>query len=341
MSTSVVSIPERLNLANLPTPIEPLQHLSGQYGKPLYIKRDDYTGTEVSGNKIRKLEFAIAEALALGAKTLITCGGLQSNHARATAAAARKLGLDVHLVLRSEASPEPEGNYLLDILLGAKITLLAPDVFSARHTEVMSELKAKYDAAGTPAYILPIGASNGIGNFGYCHAFEEILAQERSLGITFDTIVCTVGSGGTYGGLFLGNLLSGQNRKIVGINISATADYFQTEIARIVNDSLGMLDMPQSVTPEAIHIIDGYAGLGYALSQPEEIDFIRSIAMKEGIILDPVYTGKAFRGLVTELEKGTFSDAQHILFIHTGGMMGFVPNYLKLLPDSAQNPDLL
>lgn len=341
MSTAVVTIPERLNLANLPTPIEPLAHLTAQYNKPLFVKRDDYTGTEVSGNKIRKLEYAIAEAMTLGAKTLITCGGLQSNHARATAAAARKLGLDVHLVLRSNDQPEPEGNYLLDVLLGAKITLLEPDAFAMQHTQVMNDLKAAYDAAGTPAYILPIGASNGIGNFGYCHAFEEILAQEHKLGITFDTIVCTVGSGGTYGGLFLGNLLSGQDRNIVGINISATAAHFQAEIAHIVNDSLAMLDMPQSVTPDAIHIIDGYAGLGYALSQPEEIDFIRRIAMKEGIILDPVYTGKAFRGLITELEKGTFADAKNILFIHTGGMMGFVPNYLKLLPDSAHNPDLL
>lgn len=341
MSTAVNTIPSRLNLANLPTPIEALQHLSTQYGKSLYMKRDDYTGTELSGNKIRKLEFAIADALAQGAKVLITCGGLQSNHARATAATARKLGLDVHLVLRSETTPEPEGNYLLDILLGAKITFLTSEDFSQRHTQVMSELKAKYDAAGTPAYILPIGASNGIGNFGYCHAFEEILAQERNLGIHFDTIVCTVGSGGTYGGLFLGNMLSGQNRNIVGINISATAEYFQTEIARIVNNSLELLEMPPSVTPEAIRIIDGYAGLGYALSQPEEIDFIRSIAMKEGIILDPVYTGKAFRGLITELEKGTLSDAQNILFIHTGGMLGFVPNYMKLLSDMVPNPDLL
>ncbi len=330
MSHSIATLPERLTLANLPTPIEHLSRVSEQLHKTLYIKRDDYTGTEVSGNKIRKLEFAIAEAIESGAKTLITCGGLQSNHARATAAAARKLGLDVHLVLRSDPEPEKEGNYLLDSLLGAKITLMPAVDFNSHHMQVMASLKAEYDAEGCPAYILPIGASNGIGTFGYCHAFEEILAQERTLGITFDTIVCTVGSGGTYGGLFLGNLLSGQDRQIVGINISATADYFQTEIARIVNESLGLLDLLPSVEAEDIHIVDGYAGLGYALSQPEEIEFIREFAKTEGIILDPVYTGKAFRGLVSEIEKGRFATSKNILFIHTGGLMGFVPSYMNL-----------
>lgn len=330
MPHAIATLPERLALANLPTPIEPLKRLSEQFNTSLYLKRDDYTGTEVSGNKIRKLEFAIAEAMAKGAKTLITCGGLQSNHARATAAAARKLGLDVHLVLRSDPEPEPQGNFLIDALLGAKITLMSPVEFNSHHTQVMASLKAEYDAEGSPAYILPIGASNGIGTFGYCHAFEEILAQERTLGITFDTIVCTVGSGGTYGGLFLGNLLSGLDRQIIGINISATADYFQTEIARIVNESLGLLELQPSVLAEEIQIIDGYAGLGYALSQPEEIDFIREIAKTEGVVFDPVYTGKAFRGLISEIEKGRFATSKNILFIHTGGLMGFVPSYLRL-----------
>lgn len=321
---------KRISLANLPTPIKKLDRLSDQLGQNVYIKRDDLTGIELSGNKVRKLEYAIAEAISLGAKVLITCGGIQSNHARATVAAARQLGLDVHLVLSSNPDPVLEGNYLLDTIYGAEITLLPPDEFPHQHTHVMNELKTQYDANGTPAYILPIGASNGIGNFGYCNAFAEILEQEKTIGITFDTIVCTVGSGGTYGGLFLGNYIYKANRNVTGINISANAAYFQAVIATLVTDSLKILHQKNVISPEAIQIIDGYAGLGYAMSQKMEIDFIRNFAQSEGIILDPVYTGKAMRGLVKEIEKGTFKDSKHILFIHTGGLLGFVPHYATL-----------
>ncbi len=325
--TPIKNIPNRVPLAHLPTPIEKMERLSATLKTNLYLKRDDYTGSEVSGNKIRKLEYAICEALSLGAKTLITCGGIQSNHARATVAAARKLGLGVHLVLRSEPNPLIEGNYLMNQLMGAKITLLPADVFASEYEQVMEKLKSEYDALGTPAYILPIGASNGIGNFGYYHAFEEILDQEKALGLTFDTIVCTVGSGGTYGGLFLGNYLSESNRQIIGFNISSTAEAFKDDISKIVNESLRRLELPETAKTSDIAIIDGYAGLGYALSTKEEMAFIMEIAQSEGLILDPVYTGKAFRGLIREIEKGQFNASQNILFIHTGGLMGFVPKY--------------
>lgn len=322
---------KRIELANLPTPIMKLNRLSTGLHHNIYMKRDDMTGTELSGNKVRKLEYAISEALTLGAKVLITCGGIQSNHARATVAAARMLGLEVHLVLRSEASPTVEGNFLLDTLYGAKISLLSPSEFEDNYLALMDQLKAQYDEKGTPAYILPIGASNGIGNFGYCNAFSEILNQEKALGLTFDTIVCTVGSGGTYGGLYLGNLIHGAHRRIVGVNISADAPYFQKVISEIVMDSLKILDQNTVISPESVEILDGYAGLGYALSQRHEIDFIKDFAQKEGIILDPVYTGKAMRGLVKEIEKGTFESSKNILFIHTGGLLGFVPHYLEVL----------
>lgn len=326
---------KRVELAHLPTPVIKLKRLSNQLNQSIYMKRDDMTGTELSGNKVRKLEYALSEALSLGAKVVITCGSIQSNHARATAAAARSLGLDVHLVLASGNDPVLEGNYLLDRIFGAEITLLSPDDFS-RHGQVMTDLKEKYDAQGTPAYILPLGASNAIGNFGYCHAFSEILAQEKATGLTFDTIVCTVGSGGTYAGLFLGNYLYASKRKIIGINISADAPYFQKIIAKSVTESLHMLNQEKIIPPEAITIIDGYAGRGYALSQKEEIEFICDFAKKEGILLDPVYTGKAMRGLVAEIEKGTLKDSQNILFIHTGGMLGFVPHYLTDLSSASQ-----
>ncbi len=322
---------KRIELANLPTPIMKLNRLSDELQHNIYMKRDDMTGTELSGNKVRKLEYAISEALSLGAKVLITCGGIQSNHARATVAAARLLGLEVHLVLRSEPNPKVEGNYLLNTLLGAKITLLPPSEFDNSYLDIMNDLKAQYDASGDTAYILPMGASNGIGNFGYCHAFAEILEQEKTLGLTFDTIVCTVGSGGTYGGLYLGNHIYSAHRRIVGVNISADAPYFQKVISEIVIDSLKMLNQNRVISPESIEILHGYGGLGYALSQKNEIDFIREFAQKEGVILDPVYTGKAMRGLVSEIEKGAFNDSKNILFIHTGGLSGFVPHYLDLL----------
>lgn len=320
---------KRIELANLPTPIAKLNRLSTELQQNVYIKRDDMTGTELSGNKVRKLEYALSEALSLESKVLITCGGIQSNHARATVAAARMLGLNVHLVLRSEPNPSLEGNYLLNTLYGAEITLLSPKDFEENYVAKMNALKAEYDQKGLPAYILPIGASNGIGNFGYCNAFAEILEQEKALGLTFDTIVCTAGSGGTYGGLFLGNHLYKANKKIIGVNISADAPYFQNVISEIVTDSLKILHQDTVISPDEIQILDGYAGLGYALSQPHEIDFIKAFAQKEGIILDPVYTGKAMRGLVSEIEKGTFNGSENILFIHTGGLLGFVPHYLE------------
>lgn len=322
---------KRIELANLPTPIAKLNRLSEELQQNIYIKRDDMTGVELSGNKVRKLEYALSEALSQGAKVLITCGGIQSNHARATVAAARMLGLKVHLVLRSEPNPKIEGNYFLDTLYGAEISFLGPEAFDSGHTALMNTLKANYDQQGTPAYILPIGASNAIGNFGYCHAFSEILKQEKALGIDFDTIVCTVGSGGTYGGLFLGNYIHKAQKKIIGVNISADAPYFQKVISQIVSDSLKMLHQETAIAPDAIQLLDGYAGLGYALSQPHEIEFIKNFAQKEGIILDPVYTGKAMRGLVSEIEKGTFKESKNILFIHTGGLLGFVPRYLDTL----------
>lgn len=329
---SAVKLPERLHLAQLPTPIQKLDRLSNELGVNLYIKRDDFTGTEVSGNKVRKLEFAAAEALAQGAKTLITCGAVQSNHARATAAVARQLGLDVHLVLRSDENPPLEGNYLLCTLLGAEIHLLSPETFGETFEQVMADIKADCDEKGRPGYILPIGASNAIGNFGYCQAYQEILEQEAELGLNFDRLVCAVGSGGTYGGLFLGNLLSGGSKSILGFSISSEAAYFQNEIARIVNGSLNRLGLQESVLPGDIQINDLYAGRGYALSTPEEMAFIQAIARADGLLLDPVYTGKAFRGLLSEIkiqrQSGQLQASDNILFIHTGGLMGFVPHFL-------------
>lgn len=322
----MIKIPERICLANLPTRIEKLERLSKELGNiNLYIKRDDETGTEVSGNKIRKLEFAIKEAIDNKCDTLITCGGIQSNHARATAAAAAKLGMNSCLVLRSDNEPTVDGNYFIDKILGANIKIVSSKDYREKRMDIMEELKKELDSKGHKAYIIPEGASNGIGNFGYFKCMEEIEAQEKEMGITFDAIVISVGSGGTYSGVFLYNKLFNCGKKVIGINVCDDAEFFKNKVYDIVKESLNYLDTSLVLNKDEINIIDGYVGDGYALSRSEELEFIHKVAMLEGFILDPVYTGKAMGGLVKEIKKGTFKDIKNILFIHTGGLMGLFP----------------
>lgn len=316
-------ISKKLKLGNFPTKIERLEKLSTMLKENIYIKRDDQTGSEVSGNKIRKLEFSINEAINNDCDTLITCGGIQSNHARATAAAGIKLGLKSILVLRSDETPEMEGNYLIDKIMGADIRIISSEDYRERRQEIMGNILKELEEKGRKGYIIPEGASNGIGTFGYINCFKEILDQEKELGITFDTIVTAVGSGGTFAGLYLGNKLTESNKKIVGINVCDSAEYFKDKVCSILEEVKTYIpDRKFEITKDDMHIINGYVGDGYALSRPEELEFICDFAEAEGIILDPVYTGKTMRGLYTELKKGTFKDSKNILFIHTGGIFG-------------------
>lgn len=321
-------IPERIRLANLPTRIEKLERLSKALGTAeIYLKRDDQTGTEFSGNKIRKLEYAVREALDQGCDTLITCGGLQSNHARATAAAAAKLGLGCILLLSAEEMPAAQGNLLMDRLLGAEIRTVSPEVFANGRQAVMEEIQEELAADGRKGYLIPLGASNGIGTYGYWNCLEEIAEQETALGFRFDRIVMAVGSGATYGGLFYANRVLGRPTVVTGINISGDADYFKATIGEILKESFTYSEHPIPFTSEDIDIRDGYVGLGYALNQPEELRFIADLAAQEGVILDPVYTGKAMRGLVAEIQGGRMGQGERILFIHTGGLYGTFPKY--------------
>ena len=317
-----MSFPKRYALANPPTRIEPLSRLSALLNGPeIWFKRDDQTGTELSGNKVRKLEYAIQEALNQGCDTLVTCGGFQSNHARATAAAAAKLGMGCILILNAESEPPKQGNYLMDDLLNADVRFIAPEDAPNRQA-IMDGVLEELSASGRKGYILPLGASNGIGSFGYANAMTEICKQEKELGFRFDTIACAVGSGGTYGGLVLGKKLEGHPGTIYGIPIAESASYFRPVVHEILKESAGIMGIPLEITPDELQFLDGYAGRGYALSQPEELDSLRLVARTEGIILDPVYTGKAMHGLIREIRKGTFTKDQKILFIHTGGLYG-------------------
>ena len=319
---------DRIALADLPTPIRRLDRVSDELGRNIWIKRDDFTGAEMSGNKVRKLEYTVAKALREGADVLITAGGIQSNHARATAAAAARLGLRSHLVLSVGSEPAAEGNYLLDRMLGAKITLL-DEKEGVTLSRKMEEVAETYRQAGHRPYVIPVGASDGVGSFGYLNAFREILAQEEKISATFDTVVCAAGSGGTYCGLWLGNRLFDAGRRIVGITVCDDRDYFTKVCTGIADQTLAMLG-EETAVPYDFAFIDGYKGRGYALSKPEELRFISDIAAKEGVILDPVYTGKAFYGLYTEVKKGTFDGCADILFIHTGGLPGLFPKQAEI-----------
>lgn len=322
----MLKTPDRIKLANLPTKIEKLDRLSKLLGGPdIYIKRDDYTGTEISGNKVRKLEFSVKEALDMGCDYLITCGGIQSNHARATVAVAVKMGMKAGLVLRGKEDNELDGNLFINKLLGADIRFITPEDYRNRRMEIMEELKKEIELQGFKPYIIPEGASNGIGSFGYFNAMEEILAQEKEMGIHFDGIFIAIGSGGTHAGLLLGSKLLSSTSKIYGINVCDDEEYFKNNIYQILIESNKYLDRDIDFDKSEINIIDGYVGRGYALSTPAELNFISDLAKLEGIILDPVYTGKGMYGLTEEIKKGRFRDFKNILFIHTGGLFGLFP----------------
>ena len=326
MYAAVINFPEKLNLAHLPTPIEKLEWLSKELGLSVYMKRDDLTGSEVSGNKVRKLEFSLKEALTQNADVIITCGGIQSNHCRAAAAICAKLHLSCCLLLKNEEeNPHLEGNYFMDKLLGAEIRFVSFDDYKNRRNEIMQEIAKEYEHKGKKAYVIPEGASNGIGTFGYLNCMREIEEQEKELGIYFDTIIDTVGSGGTFAGLYLSNLIFGKNRRFAGVNVSENSEFFQKRISEICTETGKYLGLHIKFDPQRIEIIDGYVGRGYALSRPEELEFLKVFARQEGIILDPVYTGKCMYGFYNEAKKGRFKDAENILFMHTGGIFGIFP----------------
>lgn len=313
----------RIKLANLPTKIERLNRLSEQLGKNIYIKRDDQTGMEFSGNKIRKLEYCLAEALDKNCDYLITCGSIQSNHCRATAAAAAKLGLGVYLVLKGDENTSVEGNLFFDKMLGAEIKFVTGEEYKNKRTEIMESIKDELEKKGYKPYIIPEGASNGVGSLGYVNAMEEILEQEKEMGIKFDAIAVTVGSGGTYSGLYYGNRINNNSAVVYGFNITETKEHFQRVVIKLLEEISQYTGRKIDVAMDDIDIIDGYVGRGYALSRPEEIEFLSYLAKLEGLILDPVYTGKAMYGLVEEIKKGTFDKHENILFVHTGGIFGW------------------
>ena len=322
--------PPRVPLANLPTPLQKMEHLSRQTGVDIYFKRDDFTGSELSGNKIRKLEFLMADARDHGADTVITCGGAQSNHCRATALAAVNAGLSSLLLLRTEDPIHPpalSGNILLDGLAGSDIVWITPDQYRARD-EIFDREAQRLQRAGRQPYIIPEGGSTALGAWGYVQAIQELVGDLKHVdggAVRPTTVICATGSGGTTAGLALGARLCGADIRVAGVNVCDDRDYFVEIIDAICREFYSTWLPDESADVPAYDIVDGYVGRGYALSRPEELIAIRDLVRLEGVVLDPVYTGKAYFGMLAELARDRQRFGERIVFIHTGGLFGLFP----------------
>jgi len=323
-----------LSLAQLPTPLTPLDRLSKKLGGPrIWLKRDDQTGSAVSGNKIRKLEFSLAQALEQGCDTIITCGGVQSNHCRTTAILCASLGLKCHLVLRGsapESNDSVDGNLFLDYLAGAQISYYRPAQYQSHQHSIMLEWEQHYLQTGAKPFSIPTGASNGTGLWGYIAASEELAADFSQHGIAPGHIVSATGSGGTQAGLVAGNALFDLKTKVWGINVCDDEAYFVNKVRADLRQWQKMYEQSLDVETLPINVIDGYVAPGYARASAEVFATIAEVAALEGVIFDPVYTGKAFNGLIDQIQKGRFEDSEDIVFIHTGGLFGLFPQREQL-----------
>jgi D-cysteine desulfhydrase len=328
----MIAHPERLRLAQLPTPVQPARRLSQQLGVELIIKRDDLTGAPLSGNKVRKLEYLLHEAGSWDSQaTVITCGGEQSNHCRATAIAATQVGMRSYLLLRTEDPAHPPAataNILLDKLVGAEIRWVSREEYK-RRASLFVEVQGQLLAQGRKSHVIPEGGSNALGSWGYIRCVEELAEQ---LGDGPLTLVYAAGSGGTGAGLILGIKLLGLPWRAVAVNVCDDRDYFTTVIGEIVEQAIGRWQLPVAFERSEIEICDGYVGAGYARSRPEELALLRDVARTEGLILDPVYTAKAYYGMVQELARDPRRFGERICFLHTGGIFGLFPKAQELAP---------
>lgn len=314
----------RISLARLPTPIEQLERLSAHLGGPqIFVKRDDETGLGMGGNKLRKLEFLLGEALVQGADTVLTVGALQSNHARQTAAACAKLGLACELILRRSGHATENhlqnGNALLDRLFGAHVTVI--DAGTSRES-AMAERADALRAEGHATYCIPVGGSCATGNLGYVACAEELSAQAHELGVRFDAVIVATGSGGTQGGLVAGLHAIGSDVRAIGITVEGTRTEQEALAYSQAVETAGLLQEGLAVPRDRILVLDDYVGPGYAKPTDALREALRLAARFEGLVLDPVYTGKAFAGLVDIVRTHRIAADGSVLFLHTGGAPG-------------------
>jgi D-cysteine desulfhydrase len=304
------------------TPLEKMGRLSKLLGGPdLYIKRDDLLGLAAGGNKTRKLEFLVADAIARGADTLITCGAVQSNHARLTLAAAAREGLKCRLVLEERVpgsyKTDSGGNNFLYHLLGVEAVTVVPG--GSDMMTVMQTIADEVAALGRRAYVIPGGGSNALGALGYVACAEEILAQTFDLDVHLDHIVCASGSAGTQAGLVVGLVGNNSNLPLTGINVSRSRAEQEPKVHALAEETAAILGVMGGIPRDAVTCLGDWVGPGYSLPTPEMVEAVRMVAREEGILLDPVYTGKAMAGLVGLIRQGRFRKGEHVLFVHTGG----------------------
>jgi len=321
-----------MNLAKFPrriytpydTPIQPLDKLTavlGGNGPRIWMKRDDMLGLAMGGNKTRKLEFLMADALEKGADTIITCGAVQSNHCRLTLASAVTEGLKCHLVIEQRVpnsyNEHASGNNFLYFLLGVE-GIHVVDGGSDMAAE-MQKVADELTAQGRKPYIVPGGGSNEIGATGYAACAQEILNQSLKMGVSFDHIVCTSGSTGTHAGLLVG--LKGENANIplTGIGINKPCPIQKPNVLKLATKLKEHLGVENEITMDDVVVFDDYVGAGYSRPTQGMIDAVKLVARTEGILLDPVYTGKTMAGMLDLYKKGYFDGCKNILFVHTGG----------------------
>lgn len=323
------------SLGHFPTPIHKWNLPNLPKNTEVWLKRDDLSGMQLSGNKVRKLEFLLADAVAQGADCIVTIGGIQSNHCRATAVAAKYLNLDCYLILRTskvltDKDPGLTGNLLVERLVGAHIDLVSKEEYSKVGSLALTDLlKEKLLKEGRRPYVIPVGGSNSLGTWGYIEAIREIemQLQRGTSGVGFDDIIVACGSGGTIAGLSIGSWLSKLKTKVLAFCVCDDPDYFY-------DYAQGLLDGLQAgVSSRDIVNVENAKGLGYAMNTTEELRFVKDVAEATGVVLDPVYSGKAAYGMMKDMaENPTKWEGRKVLFIHTGGLLGLYDKAEQMAP---------
>ena len=301
----------KVSIGIFPTPIHKLENISRELGVDVYVKRDDMTGIGLGGNKVRKLEYLLADAKAQGAQVVFTTGGAQSNHAMLTAAAARKLGMTPILILKKRGVTACQGNQLLERLMGVDVRFMDTDSYE----DIYREMDRVGQELGVPYYKIPCGGSNALGSLGYVDCVREIAQQDAK----FDHIICAEGSGGTMAGLALGAKLFMPNTRVTGMMVDT--DPFEEITVRLMREAAALLGEDMEITSADFDLYD-LCGPGYAIPSEEGNAAVSLMAEKEGIFLDPVYTGKAFAGLIAMAKEGKFKPGERVLFLHSGGAGG-------------------
>lgn len=318
----------RLHFGHFPTPLERLDRLSAYLNGPtVWIKRDDCTGLSLGGNKTRKLEFIMPRAIESGADTIITCGALQSNHARQTSAIAAKLGLNCYLLLRENplvVNPDFRhgGNLLLDAIHDARIIRCSGDTDLAVELE---KLAASLKEKGMKPFVIPGGGSDLFGTLGYVNAAIELSSQAHAAGVNFVDVILATGSGGTHAGLVAGFCLLGRAVPVRGISVGPTRADIEPAVFALATAAAHHVGPPCSVARSKIVVDDSYLGGGYGVVNDAVVEAVQLVARLEGILLDPVYTGKAMSGLIALIRAGRYKKSDHVVFIHTGGAPALFP----------------